>query len=110
LFRKSSIFALTSKWEGLPMVLLEAMSQGMACIAFDCFTGPRELITDRSDGILIEDQNFTSFVTGLRELMEDQDLRMNLGEKAIEASKKYLPGEILKNWYNILEKSHDSVE
>jgi len=65
LFRESSIFALTSKWEGLPMVLLEAMSQGLACIAFDCFTGPRELITDRRDGILVEDQNLNAFVAGL---------------------------------------------
>jgi GalNAc-alpha-(1->4)-GalNAc-alpha-(1->3)-diNAcBac-PP-undecaprenol alpha-1,4-N-acetyl-D-galactosaminyltransferase len=110
LFRKSSIFALTSRWEGLPMVLLEAMSQGMACISYDCFTGPRELITDRRDGILIDDQNYKDFVSGLKELMDDQDLRMNLGEEAIETSKKYLPGEIMKKWYTILEKSSGSIE
>jgi len=42
--------------------------------------------------------------------MDDQDLRMNLGEAAIEASKKYLPGEIMNKWYSILEKSTASVE
>jgi GalNAc-alpha-(1->4)-GalNAc-alpha-(1->3)-diNAcBac-PP-undecaprenol alpha-1,4-N-acetyl-D-galactosaminyltransferase len=102
--RKSSIFALTSRWEGLPMVLLEAMSQGMASIAFDCFTGPRELITDGLDGILIEDRNKDHFVTGLKTLMEDQDLRVKLGRKAVETSKKYLPEEVTQKWINLIEK------
>ena len=110
LMRRSSIFALSSRWEGLPMVLLEAMSQGMACIAFDCFTGPRELITSRYDGILIEDQNINQFVCGVEELIEDQNLRFNLGLKAIETSKNYLPEKILQKWICLIENSVNSHE
>jgi glycosyltransferase involved in cell wall biosynthesis len=110
LMRMSSIFTMTSRWEGLPMVLLEAMSQGMACISFDCYTGPRELITNRWDGILIEDQNMEDFVTGLKELIDDKDLRINLGKKAIETSKQYLPGEIMHKWERIIEDSQNSNE
>jgi GalNAc-alpha-(1->4)-GalNAc-alpha-(1->3)-diNAcBac-PP-undecaprenol alpha-1,4-N-acetyl-D-galactosaminyltransferase len=100
---RSSIFTLSSRWEGLPMVLLEAMSQGMACVAFDCFTGPRELITNRLDGILIEDQNINQFVCGVKELIEDQDLRLNLGTKAIEKSKNYLPENIMQKWLSLVK-------
>jgi GalNAc-alpha-(1->4)-GalNAc-alpha-(1->3)-diNAcBac-PP-undecaprenol alpha-1,4-N-acetyl-D-galactosaminyltransferase len=105
LMRKSSIFTLSSRWEGLPMVLLEAMSQGMACIAFDCFTGPRELITNRMNGILIEDRNINRFVSGLEELLDDQDLRLNLGTKAIETSKNYLPGKIMEKWIHLVKNT-----
>jgi glycosyltransferase involved in cell wall biosynthesis len=99
----SSIYALPSRWEGLPMVLIEAMSQGMACIAFDCFTGPGDIITNRLDGILIEDQDINQFVCGLSELIENQDLRLSLGTNAIETSKKYLPEKIVKRWRNLIE-------
>jgi GalNAc-alpha-(1->4)-GalNAc-alpha-(1->3)-diNAcBac-PP-undecaprenol alpha-1,4-N-acetyl-D-galactosaminyltransferase len=105
LMQRSSVFTLASRWEGLPMVLLEAMSQGMACIAFDCFTGPRELITDRVDGILVEDQNTDHFVTGLKALIEDQDLRTRLGSQAIDTSKKYLPEKIMQRWVQLIENS-----
>ena len=103
LMRKCSIFALTSRWEGLPMVLLEAMSQGMACIAFDCFTGPRELITHRQDGILVKDQDKGQFVADLEELLNDRELSMNLGRNAIEKSKQYLPDSIMKKWLLLIE-------
>jgi GalNAc-alpha-(1->4)-GalNAc-alpha-(1->3)-diNAcBac-PP-undecaprenol alpha-1,4-N-acetyl-D-galactosaminyltransferase len=103
LMQSSSIFALTSRWEGLPMVLLEAMSQGMACIAFDCFTGPGDLITNDSDGILVEDNHFDQFVVRLSKLIEDQELRLTLGTNAIEKSKKYLPEKIVERWLSIIE-------
>jgi GalNAc-alpha-(1->4)-GalNAc-alpha-(1->3)-diNAcBac-PP-undecaprenol alpha-1,4-N-acetyl-D-galactosaminyltransferase len=105
IMQRSSIFTMTSRWEGLPMVLLEAMSQGMACIAFDCFTGPGDLITNGSDGILVEDKNIDQFVVGLSKLIEDQDLRLTLGTNAIENSKKYLPEKIVKRWQSMIENS-----
>jgi GalNAc-alpha-(1->4)-GalNAc-alpha-(1->3)-diNAcBac-PP-undecaprenol alpha-1,4-N-acetyl-D-galactosaminyltransferase len=103
LMRKCSIYALTSRWEGLPMVLLEAMSQGMACIAFDCYTGPRELINDRTDGILIKDQDIMHFVTELKMLLDDQDWRAYLGRNAVVKSKQYLPDRIVEMWDILLE-------
>jgi glycosyltransferase involved in cell wall biosynthesis len=75
----------------------------MACIAFDCFTGPGDIITNRLDGILIEDQDINQFVCGLSELIENQDLRLSLGTNAIETSKKYLPEKIVKRWRNLIE-------
>ena len=54
---KSEIYILTSRHEGLPMVLIEAMSQGMACIAYDCVSGPSEIISHGENGLLVSDQN-----------------------------------------------------
>src|SRR5690606_31234204 len=57
IMRESEIFILSSRFEGLPMVLLEAMSQGMACIAYDCKTGPADIIEHGKNGLLINDQD-----------------------------------------------------
>jgi glycosyltransferase involved in cell wall biosynthesis len=101
--QQCSIFTMTSRWEGLPMVLIEAMSQGMACIAFDCFTGPGDVISNGLDGILVEDQLNVKFITKLSQLIENKDLRLTLGTNAIETSKRYLPEKIVQRWHDIIE-------
>lgn len=105
LMQQSAIFVLPSRWEGLPMVLLEAMSQGMACIAFDCFTGPADILTHGKDGIIIEDQNNTNFAKELSKLIMDEDLRYTLGKNAIETSKTYLPEKIVTRWQFLIEQT-----
>lgn len=100
-----SIFALSSRWEGLPLVLVEAMSQGIACIAFDCFTGPAEMITNGFDGILVEDQNRDSFEKELSKLITDEGLRKELGRHAIDSSRRFIPEEIVPLWQELIEKA-----
>lgn len=102
LMKESEIFVLTSRWEGLPMGLLEAMSQGMTCIAFDCYSGPKDLIKHNFDGVLVEDQSNTDFAHKLSELIKDPDFRLFLGNNAIEASKKYLPSFIVDKWEKLI--------
>ena len=80
---------LPSRWEGLPMVLIEAMSQGMACIAYDCFTGPADIITNNVDGILIEDQNEKEFIQKISLLIENDSLRKELGEMPLKQAKTF---------------------
>lgn len=103
LMQESSIFVLPSRWEGLPMVLIEAMSQGMPCVAFDCFTGPRDIITHGVDGLLVEDQDNEQFVAKIFELIEDENLRLKLGINAIETSKKYAPEKIVSLWVKVFD-------
>ncbi len=100
-----SIFALSSRYEGLPLVLVEAMSQGIACIAYDCFTGPAEMITPGFDGILVEDQNMDSFEKELSKLINDEELRKELGNHAIDSSRKFIPEEIVPLWQALIEKT-----
>ena len=85
------------------MVLIESMSQGLPCIAFDCFTGPRDIITNDVDGILVEDQNMDEFSYRLSSLIASPDLRLRLGYSAIESSKRYDPGDIVAKWQQIID-------
>lgn len=78
LYRRASIFALSSRVEGLPMVLLEAMSYGCACIAFDCISGPAEIISNSNYGILVHPGNVYDFNRQLSHLMSDETLRQQL--------------------------------
>ncbi|WP_179019468.1 glycosyltransferase family 4 protein [Winogradskyella forsetii] len=94
----SSIFILSSRFEGLPMVLLEAMSQGMACISYNCKTGPSDIIKDNVNGLLIEDQNMSQMQDGLRNLIENEKLRSKLSNEGIKSLDKYHISEITKRY------------
>ena len=103
IMRQSSIFVLPSRFEGLPMVLLEAMSQGMSCIAYDCITGPGDIISNYSNGILIEDQNKASMALGLEELIENENLRIQLGKEARTSIQNYKIEVIYAKWLELIE-------
>ena len=80
------------------MVLIEAMACGVPCISFDCPSGPRDIISNGIDGILVENQNTEDFENAIRQLIGNSELRKTMGEKAKEHAKAYLSSEIIKNW------------
>lgn len=99
----SSVYVMTSRSEGLPMVLLEAMASGLPCIAYDCPSGPRAIIEQEKNGFLITDGNENSFVEKLEELIEDENLRIRMGKYAFESSKKYNIETIMQQWKSLFE-------
>ena len=101
---KSSIFILPSRFEGLPMVLLEAMSQGMACIAYDCKTGPSDIINHNENGLLIEDQNAQKMQANLEKLIIDKNLRSKLAEEGIKSLDKYHIDAITERYKYLFNK------
>lgn len=101
--KKGSIFILSSRFEGLPMVLLEAMSQGMTCIAYNCKTGPSDIITHSSNGILVEDQNKSEMQKELLNLMNNRDLRASLSKNAINSLSSFSLDEITNKWENLFK-------
>lgn len=101
---ESSIFILPSRYEGLPMVLLEAMSQGMACIAYNCKTGPSDIIKNNINGLLIEDQNLKAMQKGLDLLISDENLRLNLSNEGIKSLDKYNISAITFRYETLLNK------
>lgn len=103
LFSQNSILILPSRMEGLPMVLLEGMSQGMAVIAYDCITGPSEIITDYENGLLIHNQDIESMQVGLEKLITDDLFRETIGDKAIEAVKNYSIDAIYNKWMSLIK-------
>lgn len=97
-YQQASIFALTSRSESFGMVLAEAMSQGVAGVAFDCETGPRHIITNNQDGFLIENENIQKLAETIGHLIENPSLRKKMGEAAVENMKRFSPGKIYHQW------------
>ena len=93
-----SILVLTSLFEPFGLVIPEAMSCGLPCISFDCPYGPRDIITDQEDGILVENANIEAMTKALERLMKDENLRRTMGEKAINNVKRYNQKTIMNQW------------
>jgi len=95
---QASIYALSSRFEGFPLVLLEAMSKGMACVAFDCPTGPGEIIDDHRNGLLVPAKDVEGLTAALMEMIEDQELRRRCGAAALETARDYTMAAIGPKW------------
>ncbi|MBT9189028.1 glycosyltransferase family 4 protein [Zobellia russellii] len=107
LLNNSSIFILTSRYEGLPMTLLEAMSQGVCCISFDCVSGPSDIITNNENGILIEDQNLEKMKFGLENLIKNPELRNRLRANAPSSMEKFSMKNVGEKWESLIEQLHN---
>ena len=95
---KSDVFVLTSKSESFSLVLCEAMNYGVPCIAFDVDVGPREIIKDNVTGFLIENRNIENMISKISSLLDDKNLRHNMGQESINSIKRFYPANILKKW------------
>jgi glycosyltransferase involved in cell wall biosynthesis len=94
----ASIFSLASHHEGLPMVLLEAMSKGLPVVTFDNSPGSAALVNDGRNGWLVEDGDVSAFSTGLFELIKDSDLRLRMGAAAHAVARQYEIGAVADRW------------
>lgn len=94
----SDILFLTSRSEGFGMVLIEAMACGVPCIAFDCPSGPRDIISDGEDGFLVENQNMHDFINKATELMSDAKKLKAMGISAKRNVLRYREDKIVNEW------------
>jgi len=100
---EASIFAMSSRFEGFPLILLEAMSKGMAVVSFDCPTGPADMIDDRVNGILVRpNRDPDAFAEGLRAMMADADLRRRCAAAAPATAHAYTMDAIGPQWEALL--------
>lgn len=93
---RAAIFAFTSYSEGFPNALLEAMCAGMACISFDCPTGPKDMIVDGVNGFLIPMDNEDLYVKRLKEMMNNKNLRKNFGFEARKLNEIHAPQRVIE--------------
>jgi GalNAc-alpha-(1->4)-GalNAc-alpha-(1->3)-diNAcBac-PP-undecaprenol alpha-1,4-N-acetyl-D-galactosaminyltransferase len=98
----SEIFVLSSRYEGFPLVLCEAMAAGVPSIAFDCPSGPSELIRHRTDGILVPPGDVAALAASLGELMDDPELRSRLADRGPEVTERFPWSRALDLWTNLV--------
>jgi glycosyltransferase involved in cell wall biosynthesis len=99
-----AVYAMSSRYEGLPMVLLEAMSKGVPPVSFDCPEGPRQLIDDGRNGLLVPEGDVAGLTAALARLMDDADLRRRLGAEALGTARGYEAGAVVDRWVELAEQ------
>ncbi len=99
-----SIYVLSSRREGFPCSLIEAMSQGCTCLAFDCKTGPNEIITDGKSGLLARNGDIDDIANKLEMLINDEQLRLRLSAGAIEEAKRFDKNVFFAAWDKLIEE------
>lgn len=100
----SSLCVLTSRFEGFPVVLQEAMGCGLPCVAFNCPSGPRYIISDGDDGFLVDDGNVAAFADKVCLLMDDGSLRRQMGQKAKQHMGRYSKEVVMAQWQDLFQQ------
>lgn len=101
--QQGSAFVLSSRFEGMPMVLLEAMAAGLPVVAFDCPTGPRQVIRHESSGLLVPRESVPDLSAALLRLVADADLRRRLAQGAVDRIEDFSVERIATRWERLLE-------
>lgn len=102
-YLNSSLYVMSSRYEGLPLVLTEAHSFGVPTVSFNCKCGPTDIIEDGVNGFLVEDGNIVQLAARIVTLMQDTDLRKRMGEAAKISSKQYSERRIMGMWTELFD-------
>ncbi len=97
----SSVYAMSSRFETFPMVLLEAMSHKLPIVAFDCPTGPRSIMS-KPDGIIVPPGDIDAFAEALVTLCRDARLRVDMGRRGYENVKRFSPASVMAMWEKLV--------
>lgn len=100
----SSIYVMTSYTESFGIVLLEAMSHGLPCIAFDSAEGARELINSGMNGYLIKNRSYAAMIKKIEDLMKNKNVRKKIGLAGRYSIKIYTSEIVGEQWYNLIEE------
>jgi len=110
-YQHSEFYVLSSRFEGLPLVLGEAMSCGIPCISFRCKYGPEDIIEDGKTGLLVSNGNVTELADKMLWMIEHTKERLQMGQNARHAAKSYRKSQIMLQWLELFSQMvSDSVE
>ena len=101
--KRADIFVLSSRYEGFPNALLEAMQMQRACISFDCPSGPRDLIENDRDGLLVPPRDVAALSEALQCLAADPALRSRLGAEASKVGERFSAASVYAKWLDLID-------
>ena len=101
--QEASFYILSSRFEGLPMVLLEAMAVGLPIVSFKCPCGPLDLFGNNNAGILIPPENIDILSAEIENLIKNKSKRVEMGKASYNEVSKYLPDVVLEKWESLFD-------
>lgn len=103
-YASSSFLVMSSHFEGLPMVMIEAMTCGLPAVTFDFKCGPKDIIEDGRNGLLVPEGDVPALAEAMKKLMSDESLRRKMGTEALKIKEKYSEEAVMGRWIKLFEK------
>ena len=102
-YKESSFLVMSSRYEGLPMVMIEAQSCGLPVVSFDCKCGPKDIITDGVNGLLVKDGNIAGLSEAIARMIEYPEARERMSRAAVERMSEYDEDMIMNRWVELFK-------
>ena len=103
-YMNSSLYVMSSRYEGLPLVLIEAMSCGLPCVSFNCPNGPSEIISNGEDGLIVPFGNISELAKSIEWMITHKEERERMSQNSREKVKYYLAENIMPQWVELFNK------
>ena len=103
-YETANLYVMSSRFEGFPNTLAEAMAYGLAAVSFDCDTGPRDIIRHETDGLLVENGDVEALTQALQLLMSDHALRQKFATRAVEARQRFSIEKVAGMWEQLFKE------
>jgi len=104
-YEAADLFVMSSRFEGFPNSLVEAMAHGLASVSFDCDSGPREIIRHEIDGLLVPPSDAKALKGALTRLMQDETLRLQFADRAKETRQRFSIDKIAARWEKLFREA-----
>lgn len=103
-YNAADLYVMSSRFEGFPNTLVEAMAHGLPAVSFDCDTGPRDIIRHEVDGLLVENGNVEALTLALHRLMTDRSIRQQFAVRAVEVRGRFSMEKVTGMWEELFEE------
>lgn len=104
-YSESSMLVMSSHYEGFPMVMIEAMACGLPAVCFDFKCGPRDIIVEGENGLIVHDGDIEALAEAMVRLMKDDELRKRMGENARKVVETYSEEKVMSKWLQLYEET-----